>query len=57
MKKTYQIPTIEIVKINVTLMQASSPGQQDLRTEDFVEDTEQIGSRLGYSVWDDEDDY
>lgn len=57
MKKIYQNPTIKIVKINVTLMQASSPGQQNLTIENYVEDSEEIGSRQGYSVWDDEDDY
>ena len=57
MKKTYQNPTIKIVKINVTLMLASSPGQQNLTIDNPVEDSEEINSRQGYSVWDDEDDY
>ena len=58
MKKIYQNPTIKIVKINVTLMVGSSPGQQNLSIDDYpVVDSEEIGSRQGYSVWDDEDDY
>ena len=57
MKKTYQIPTTIIVKINVTQMIASSPGQQNLRIGDtYVENSEEIGSRRGRSVWDDDDD-
>ena len=57
MKKIYQIPTTIIVKINVTQMIASSPGQQNLNIEDTpVVSSEEIGSRRGRSIWDDEDD-
>lgn len=57
MKKIYQIPTTIIVKINVTQMIASSPGQQNLSKDDTpVVSSEEIGSRRGRSVWDDDED-
>lgn len=53
MKKTYQNPTMKVVKIQTVKMIATS----NLRVGNAYQENDAVLSRRGGSSWDDEEDY